>query len=179
MPIDLYPSVAKVKRNGVYENLPGFVTQTGDESAQQMIATAENTSTAQYAHEKNSYFRLNGVLYQADSNINVGDSIVVGYNCHVAVLSDAVTILENESGTLDSTIEKIVMVEDESKDFESGTAYISPSNNVLVKGAASNRCVIWKENWVNMKYYHIYPKDGYQIAVYLTNRVLLCMVKVG
>lgn len=95
MPIEIYPSVAKIKRNGVYENLPGFVPEIGSVSAQQMIATAESNNTAQYVHNKGEYFRLNDTLYQAIVKINIGDAIVVGTNCEVAVLGNDVTHIAN------------------------------------------------------------------------------------
>ena len=88
MSIELYPSIAKIKRNGVYENLPGFVPETGSVATQQMIATAESSATAQYVHNKSEYFRLNDTLYQAIAKINVGDTIVVGTNCEVAVIGN-------------------------------------------------------------------------------------------
>ena len=109
MSITLYPSVAKVKRNGVYENLPGFVQQTQENAAQAMIATAESSNTAQYPHPKNSFFRLNGTLYQADENIAVGNIIAVGTNCHVAVLGDVVSELENDTDSNSETIDAIII----------------------------------------------------------------------
>ena len=95
MPIELYPSIAKIKRNGVYENLPGFVPETGAVATQQMIATSESSATAQYAHNKGEYFRLNDTLYQAIVKINVGDAIVVGTNCEVAVIGNDLTHVAN------------------------------------------------------------------------------------
>ena len=95
MSIELYPSVAKIKRNGVFENLPGFVPETGSVATQQMIATSESSATAQYVHNKGEYFRLNDTLYQAIVKINVGDAIVVGTNCEVAVLGNDVSHLAN------------------------------------------------------------------------------------
>lgn len=95
MSIELYPSVAKIKRNGVYENLPGFVPETGAVATQQMIATAESSATAQYVHNKGEYFRLNDTLYQAIVKINIGDSIVVGTNCEVAVIGNDLTHVAN------------------------------------------------------------------------------------
>lgn len=89
MSINIYPSIAKVKRNGVYENLPGFVQQSGDADIEAMIATKESDTLAQYPHPQGSYFILNDVLYQADVDIPVSGTIAVGTNCHVAVLSDA------------------------------------------------------------------------------------------
>ena len=88
MPIDLYPNIAKIKRNGVYQNLPGFVQQNGDADIEAMIANSETSTTAQYEHPENSFFILNGVLYQADDDIKVNDTIAVGTNCHVEVLSN-------------------------------------------------------------------------------------------
>ena len=90
MPIELYPNIAKVKRNGVYQNLPGFVQASGDADIEAMIANSETSTTAQFNHDKNTYFILNGVLYQADENILVNDTIAVGTNCHVEVLSNDV-----------------------------------------------------------------------------------------
>ena len=95
MSIELYPSIAKIKRNGVYENLPGFVPETGSIATQQMIATSESSATAQYVHEKGEYFRLNDTLYQAIVKINVGDAIVVGTNCEVAVIGNDLTHVAN------------------------------------------------------------------------------------
>lgn len=104
MPIDLYPSVAKVKRNNVYQNLPGFVPETGDNSAQAMIANAETSTTAQYTHPKDSYFILNNTLYQADENIPINGTIAVGTNCHIAILGNDVSEL---IGEVNSESEKI------------------------------------------------------------------------
>ena len=95
MSIQLYPSIAKIKRNGVYENLPGFVPETGSIATQQMIATSESSATAQYVHNKGEYFRLNDTLYQAIVKINVGDAIVVGTNCEVAVIGNDLTHVAN------------------------------------------------------------------------------------
>ena len=95
MSIQLYPSIAKIKRNGVYENLPGFVPETGAVATQQMIATSESSATAQYVHNKGEYFRLNDTLYQAIVKINVGDAIVVGTNCEVAVIGNDLTHVAN------------------------------------------------------------------------------------
>ena len=96
MSIEIYPSVAKVKRNGAYQSLPGFVQQSSENDAQAMIANAETSTTAQYAHANGSYFRLNGTLYQADADIRVNDSIAVGTNCHVAVLANDVFEIEKD-----------------------------------------------------------------------------------
>lgn len=91
MSIELYPNIAKVKRNGVYQNLPGFVQASGDADIKAMIANSENSTTAQYAHTEGSYFILNDVLYKAIINIAVNDTIAVGTNCEVAILSDDVS----------------------------------------------------------------------------------------
>ena len=90
MPIELYPNIAKVKRNGVYQNLPGFVQTSGDTDIKAMIATSETSTTAQFPHKAGSYFILNDVLYQADDNIAVNDIIAVGTNCHVEILGNDV-----------------------------------------------------------------------------------------
>lgn len=94
MSINIYPSIAKVKRNGVYENLPGFVQQSGDADIEAMIATKESDTLAQYPHPQGSYFILNDVLYQADIDIPVSGTIAVGTNCHVAVLANDVNDLQ-------------------------------------------------------------------------------------
>lgn len=90
MPIDLYPNIAKVKRNGVYQNLPGFVQQSGDADIKAMIANSESSTTAQYAHEKGSFLILNDTLYEAIENIAVNDIIAVGSNIKVSVLANDV-----------------------------------------------------------------------------------------
>ena len=102
MPIDLYPNIAKVKRNGVYQNLPGFVQTSGDTDIKAMIASSETSTTAQFPHEVGSYFILNDVLYQADENIAVNDIIAVGTNCHVAVLANNVAKLEEDDKIFES-----------------------------------------------------------------------------
>ena len=95
MPIELYPSIAKVKRGGVYQNLPGFAPETGNEAVEAMIANSETSTTAQFFHPKFSFFILNNTLYQADSNINVNDIIAAGSNCHVEPLGNSVYELIN------------------------------------------------------------------------------------
>ena len=95
MPIDLYPSVAKVKRNGVYQNLPGFVQASGDADIKAMIANSESSTTAQYAHPQGSYFILNDILYKAIIDIAVNDTIAVGTNCEVSILGDSISELES------------------------------------------------------------------------------------
>lgn len=106
MPVEIYPSAAKIKRNGVYQNLPAFVNENNDNAAQQMIATAESSNVAQYKHEVGDYFRLNNVLYKTTSTINIGDSIVVGTNCEVAVLANNVSLIEKDNTEIkDSIIE--------------------------------------------------------------------------
>ena len=109
MSINIYPSIAKVKRNGVYENLPGFVQQSGDADIEAMIATKESASIAQYAHPKGSYFILNDVLYQADINIPVSGTIAVGTNCHVDVLADDVAKTENDVKDLKSSFDDALL----------------------------------------------------------------------
>lgn len=126
MPIDFYPSVAKVKRNGVYQNLPGFIPQTGDASIEAMIANTESSTTAQYVHPKDSYFILNDTLYQADENIAVNDSISVGTNCHVAVLGDDVGILNEKVNRLDYPYEAVSY----NMTINSGGDYLYGSNTV-------------------------------------------------
>lgn len=104
MSINIYPSIAKVKRNGVYENLPGFVQQSGNADIEAMIATKESDTLAQYPHPQGSYFILNDVLYQADIDIPVNGTIAVGTTCHVAVLTDNLENAENDVKDLKSSI---------------------------------------------------------------------------
>ena len=104
MPIELYPSVAKVKRNGVYQNLPGFGLENYAD-IEAMLANSETGTTAQYTHLKDSYFILNDILYQADENIPAGETISVGTNCHVAIMGDDVTnLIKNVDNLKDSVI---------------------------------------------------------------------------
>ena len=104
MPIELYPNIAKVKRNGVYQNLPGFVQQSGDADIEAMIARKETSTTAQYAHPINSFFILNDVLYQADEDIAVNGTIAVGTNCHVAIIGDNIKNLEDKTSELNAQV---------------------------------------------------------------------------
>lgn len=108
MPIDLYPNIAKIKRNGAYQNLPGFVQQSDDGDIEAMIANKETNTTAQYAHLKDSYFILNDVLYKATANISVNDIIAVGTNCEVAVIGNELFNLISEMGNYND-VTKIVM----------------------------------------------------------------------
>ncbi len=62
--------------------------------AQSMIAN-EDSSTAEYAHTVGSYFRMNGVLYEATENIAIGDTITVGTNCKTAVVCDDIYAIKN------------------------------------------------------------------------------------
>lgn len=107
MSINIYPSIAKVKRNGVYENLPGFVQQSGNADIEAMIATKESDTLAQYSHPQGSYFILNDVLYQADIDIPVSGTIAVGTNCHVAVLGNDVAKTKSDVKDLKSAISDI------------------------------------------------------------------------
>lgn len=104
MPIELYPNIAKVKRNGVYQNLPGFVQASGDADIKAMIASSETSTTAQYAHTEGSYFILNDVLYKAIIDIAVNDTIAVGTNCEVAILSDDVSDIESDVDDLQTSV---------------------------------------------------------------------------
>ena len=107
MSIELYPSVAKVKRNGVYQNLPGFVQQSGNADIEAMIANKETSTTAQYPHNKGTYFILNDVLYEADADIAVNGVIDVGINCHVAILGNDVAELKNAINSSGDSYKKI------------------------------------------------------------------------
>lgn len=107
MSIELYPNIVKVKRDNVWQNLPGFGMESADNEAQAMIANAETSTSAQYAHPEGSYFRLNGVLYQADESIRVNDIIAVGVNCHVAVLSNDVEKNTNDIENLTNDFDNL------------------------------------------------------------------------
>lgn len=108
MPIDLYPSVAKVKRNNVFQNLPGFIQPSGDAEIEAMIAKSETDTTAQYEHLKNSFFILNDTLYQADEYIPVNGTIAVGTNCHVEILGNVIGDIEtNTDNLIESTYVEI------------------------------------------------------------------------
>ena len=121
MPIEIYPNIAKVKRNGVYQNLPGFVQASGDTDIEAMIANSETSTTAQFSHDAGSYFILNDILYKAIINIAINDIIAVGTNCKIAILSDdveenAIAINENANNIRDLGNE-IDSVDDEIKDI--------------------------------------------------------------
>ena len=107
MPIDLYPNIAKVKRNGAYQNLPGFVQQNGDADIEAMIANKETSTTAQFVHPKDSFFILNDVLYQADNDISVNDIIAVGTNCHVSILGETIYDILNNINNQDDNIDDL------------------------------------------------------------------------
>lgn len=120
MPVEIYPSAAKIKRNGVFQNLPAFVSESDDNAAQQMIAIAESSNVAQYKHEIGEYFRLNDVLYETTAHISVGDNIVVGTNCKVAVLANKVSLL---GLTVNGSVVSIPFV-------MTGNGYMGRSNNL-------------------------------------------------
>ena len=146
MPIELYPNIAKVKRNGVYQNLPGFVQASGDTDIKAMIATSETSTTAQYAHLKGYYFILNDILYQADEDIAVNDIIAVGTNCHIAVLADGVTSMINAVDTVNDLNDQINGVETSGTIQFSATrgGYISKSgdNVYLLTAPITSHCVM-------------------------------------
>lgn len=104
MSIEFYPAVAKIKRNGVYQNLPGFYDPIIDLDSQQMIATAEANTTAQYPHAIGEYFRLDGTLYRATQNIAAGGTISVGENCEVAVLGNDTSKIAKEVDSIEEVL---------------------------------------------------------------------------
>lgn len=106
MSIELYPNIAKVKRNGVYQNLPGFAQTSGDTDIEAMIANSETSTTAQFSHDAGSYFILDGVLYQADDNIAVNDIIAVGTNCHTVVLANELSDVNNKINNVNNSINR-------------------------------------------------------------------------
>lgn len=99
MAIEIYPSVAKVKRNGVFQNLPGFVQQSGDADIEAIIARKEISPNATFVHPKGSYFILNDVLYKATDDIPVNGAISVGDNCEIAILAN--DVYDNTNGISD------------------------------------------------------------------------------
>ena len=117
MPIELYPNIAKVKRNGVYQNLPGFVPEQADLAIEAMLANSETSTTAQYEHIKNSFFILNDTLYQTDEYIGVNGTISVGTNCHVAVFGDVVADLINDVEENNENVSDLVVVNPNSKNM--------------------------------------------------------------
>ena len=135
MPIDLYPNIAKVKRGGVYQNLPGFVQQSGDADIKAMIANSESSTTAQYAHAEGSYFILNDVLYKALINIAVNNTIAVGTNCEVAILGNDVSEIENDVNDLKTKFSQFAETQETltgdyiELDYNGGTV-ITTVNNV-------------------------------------------------
>ena len=170
MSITLYPSVAKVKRNGVYENLPGFVDQSAENAAQEMIAIEETSTTAQFEHFKNTFFRLNDTLYQVDEYIPVNGTIAIGTNCHVAILGDNVTALENgleEKIHYDNVVLNNLPIESQldCRNWEQGTINYNtgingtgtpPNNRLRIKGTLN----------INTTYFaKIYANAGYLFSV--------------
>lgn len=170
MPIDLYPNIAKVKRGGVYQNLPGFVQQSGDADIEAMIANSEISTTAQYAHPKDSFFILDGVLYKAIINIAINDSIAVGTNCEVAVLGNDVSKLINTitnanikflfQGTYTIANRKAVAISDDFL-FKAGRVYVLVAHagsysgqkfNIGVSGADFEEVVEYVNGYTVLKY---------------------------
>ena len=129
MPIELYPNIAKVKRNGVYQNLPGFVQASSDSDIKAMIATSETSTTAQFVHKAGSYFILNDVLYQADENIAVNDIIAVGTNCHVEILGNDVEENAKNISDLKDTVDE--MAEEFEINYTLNDGYIASNGAVI------------------------------------------------
>ena len=171
MPVEIYPSVAKIKRNGVYQNLPAFVSEPDDNAAQQMIATAEASNVAQYKHEVGNYFRLNDVLYETTNTINIGDNIVVGTNCKVAVLANNVSVLEKDTNNLKQSVVELknesktgIYIFDFCSDFSTGAINNQTGENVTT---------VWKYRlstsvWFSVpKSTLVYIDPEFQISVYI------------
>lgn len=74
--------------------------------AQAMIAEVEST-TATEEHKTGEYFRINGILYKATSDIEIGDTISTETNCEIAVLSNDVYILHEDSIVMDERVDAI------------------------------------------------------------------------
>lgn len=180
MPIDLYPSIAKVKRGGVYQNLPGFVQQSGDTDIKAMIANSEISTTAQYAHPKGSYFILNDVLYKAIIDIAVNDTIAVGTNCEVAILCDDVTEIENNVSDLKADVDFNVDFENKPITAYSGAisgavAGTSLGSINLIESSTRIRSINSKSSLLNLielipnRIYSISAASGYKYAYQIFN----------
>ena len=139
MPIELYPNIAKVKRNGVYQNLPGFVQASGDADIKAMIASSESSTTAQYAHSEGSYFILNDVLYKAIVDIAVNDIISVGTNCEVAILCNDVSENKNDISYLRSSIDEQSDRIDDLKSSLDGSTYTFSKTYMSANKYSTNR----------------------------------------
>lgn len=68
---------------------------TSGDLAQAMIAGDETTTTLTADYPAGSYIRVQGVLYQTDIDLQSGDTLTVGTNCHVAILGDDVKSLKS------------------------------------------------------------------------------------
>ena len=64
-----------------YVSINGARYDLQDTRAQEMIASAEASSTSSAARPAGSYFIHHGVLYKAEADIAAGDAIAPGVNC--------------------------------------------------------------------------------------------------
>ena len=71
------------------------------EKAQEMISESEEESTtAASEHNIGMYFRLNGVLYRATDNIQIGDTISTSTNCEEIHVDEVLTSQSEQIGGL-------------------------------------------------------------------------------
>ena len=157
MPIELYPNIAKVKRNGVYQNLPGFAQASSDTDIEAMIANSETSTTAQYPHPQYSFFILNDVFYQATENIAVNDIIAVGTNCIVSNIANILYINEKNINNIEESIG--LTLEETSILLPSPTPqyYWNLENSVAVK------TVIAGTNWMAYNAIDVNEGDKYKV----------------
>ena len=75
------------------------------EKAQEMISESEEESTtATSEHNIGTYFRLNGVLYRATENIQIGDTISTSTNCEEIHVDEVLTAQSEQIGELKNAV---------------------------------------------------------------------------
>lgn len=89
-----------IQQSGVAKKLTALILQgyiVGDletdvEAIEGMIGDTEASTTASAAHPKGSVFIMNNTLYEATSDIAVGDTITVGTNCAETTISELLDV---------------------------------------------------------------------------------------
>ena len=169
MPIELYPNIAKVKRNGVYQNLPGFVQASSDTDIKAMIANSEISTTAQYDHSEGAYFILNDILYKAIIDIAVNDTIAVGTNCEVAILGNDVASQSQEIDDLNTSIMDIGVMSNPINKFLgtwSTDGYISGGSFIALANYKTTKPIPLKAgNYLFNIYYASYGSSAQDVWV--------------
>lgn len=80
------------------------------EKAQEMISESEEESTtAASEHNIGTYFRLNGVLYRATDNIQIGDTISTSTNCEEIHVDEVLTAQSEQIGELKTSLDNTVV----------------------------------------------------------------------